>query len=497
MYLKQSKKNGRVYLSIAQNFRAQGKVKSKTVESLGYVDELATRYDDPIAHFRAVVDQMNRRAHERDEPVHLTIARNAVISSDTPNAVSLGAVVALGYLDAFGCSSLFKGDAGRIFDLVVAARMMHAVPVRETWNNRAKFPRACGDSYEAVYRAFERFAEGDRILVDQLNRRYEQLRGDRALSDVRVVLSNYTFPWSQTISAGGPDEMAAGEWGRLCLAIDADGIPLAYRIVPREMMAAQVADLVQDVKAEFDARHVTLVATTVPQASWLMDAVCAQGDGFVFLQPADAMSVEAGSWARDETGYAMARSGSYRIKSRSVLAGDLFGEGECAGMSEAARPTAVKQIAFRATGAGASQVFCIVSNETARSDAAVFNVYRELWRVHEPFQVIPADFIAMPYEVDARIHMKAHFAICYAAFFALRVLRRDMGWRYNAAQVADALLALEGAYLDENWYVFNYRTEVTDAIEETAGIPIGRRLMSREDIRSAVAACARTVERRR
>ena len=135
----------------------------------------------------------------------------------------------------------------------------------------------------------------------------------------------------------------------------------------------------------------------------------------------------------------------------------------------------------------ASQSFFIVSNETTASNAAIFNIYRELWRVHEPFQVISADFIAPPYPVDTQVHLRAHFAICYAAFFALRMLRQDMDWKWNAAQVADALVHMEGAYLDENWYLFNFRNAVSDDIQHAVGIDAGRRLLNRADIRNVIA----------
>ena len=59
MHLKQTKRNGRTYLSVVQSYRDGGRTRTRTIESLGYVDELAARYDDPIAHFRSYVDQLN------------------------------------------------------------------------------------------------------------------------------------------------------------------------------------------------------------------------------------------------------------------------------------------------------------------------------------------------------------------------------------------------------------------------------------------------------
>ena len=43
---------GKIYLSFVQGYRdANGKVKQKTIEKIGYLEELKKQYDDPIKHF--------------------------------------------------------------------------------------------------------------------------------------------------------------------------------------------------------------------------------------------------------------------------------------------------------------------------------------------------------------------------------------------------------------------------------------------------------------
>ena len=59
----------------------------------------------------------------------------------------------------------------RTFELLVCARMMHAVPVHETWGSRAKFPRACTMNLAGLYRALPAIAAESRSLVKHLNSR--------------------------------------------------------------------------------------------------------------------------------------------------------------------------------------------------------------------------------------------------------------------------------------------------------------------------------------
>ncbi len=55
MFLRQSISHGKIYLSFVQGYRDEfGKVKQKTIEKIGYLDDLKKEYDDPIAHFKEV-----------------------------------------------------------------------------------------------------------------------------------------------------------------------------------------------------------------------------------------------------------------------------------------------------------------------------------------------------------------------------------------------------------------------------------------------------------
>jgi len=62
MNLRKGISNGRAYLSIVQGYRdpMTKKVRHKTVKSLGYLDDLKKIYPDPVAHFKAVVVEMNK-----------------------------------------------------------------------------------------------------------------------------------------------------------------------------------------------------------------------------------------------------------------------------------------------------------------------------------------------------------------------------------------------------------------------------------------------------
>ena len=104
----------------------------------------------------------------------------------------------------------------------------------------------------------------------------------------------------------------------MCLVIDSTGIPLEYRIVPRELTAIQTIELVENVKAASGAHRVTLVAAQIPHAEDVIDGLLARGNDFVLLLPSNGFADELRDWISADDDYAPTRNGTYRIKSRTV-----------------------------------------------------------------------------------------------------------------------------------------------------------------------------------
>ena len=95
MYLRinRSRKTGRVHLSAVQGYRdAEGKSRQKTIQTFGYVDVLESEYEDPIAHFKKVVDEMDK---ERilNETLTLVVKRNKQLKRNVIHRKNYGYLV--------------------------------------------------------------------------------------------------------------------------------------------------------------------------------------------------------------------------------------------------------------------------------------------------------------------------------------------------------------------------------------------------------------------
>jgi len=64
LFLKKTKnkRTGKTFLSFVDGFRVDGKVKHKTVEKIGYLEDFLDIYDDPIAHFKQVAKERNEES---------------------------------------------------------------------------------------------------------------------------------------------------------------------------------------------------------------------------------------------------------------------------------------------------------------------------------------------------------------------------------------------------------------------------------------------------
>ena len=75
MYLKKTPNpSGRIRLSIVDNYYDKKRKcsRQKTIESLGFLDELEKEYDDPISYFSKRVELLNKQKKEKQARINFT-----------------------------------------------------------------------------------------------------------------------------------------------------------------------------------------------------------------------------------------------------------------------------------------------------------------------------------------------------------------------------------------------------------------------------------------
>lgn len=573
MYLRKSrKKNGRVYLTIVEGYRDErGKNMSRTVESLGYVDDLErSGIPDPVAHF---TDECARRNEARRAGVEPVIAKisplQRIDKRDAGARVELGAAVVDSYLNReLGLLPFFERrrtarrvafDPYRVLELLVWDRIAHPSSKKGAWEGRSAFPRKCPFSLDDVYRALGYLDARRDAIVAHANASLEAARGPR---DTRVLyydVTNYFFEVEDEDGfrmRGVSKEHRPSPIVQMGLFLDADGLPLDYMLFPGNVPdVSTLVPAMEGAGVRFgpdSPGRVVVVADRGLNASANIARCVLDGNGYVFSQSVRGADAELKGWVLSGEGYAANADGTYRVKSRvGEKAVYVTGEdgrrrrvmvpvkqvafwsrnfaersrAERAKVVEKSRAAVARGDAARAyersssryarpvpvnpetgeVGATAWELdearieedalydgyYCIVTSEQDMADGEVVDAYRGLWRIEESFRVVKGDMDARPVYVSTEPHIRAHFLVCFLSLLVMRLMQADVeratGSRPSSAAVQEALAGAVGHRLDANHWLFDYRTDLTDALGDAAGVDLTRRALSKGQVRDVMA----------
>ena len=326
---KQKRSDGRIYLSVVQSYRTpEGKTRSKTIRSLGYLDELACTYEDPVSHFQAEIDQMNLKRSDPAEPVVVAFPRDAVIPLGEGNQVEVGASIASAVLhrqlqlDAFFAQPEMKRRCPpktfQVLELLAWSRLAHPNTFDEAGHNAAAFPIAGGVDLEAIHLSVKHLAGISRDCIAWINENLESARVDDPTC--YCLVTNHYLD-SRRPSPG----LARLKWEdrpnaivQLAVLVNAAGIPLDFEVYEGSF-ASELGTLpaAEAMAKRHKDRTVVVVANKVVGSnnadlvSW-MD----KGRGFIFAQSLRKGPRTVVDWVLDQGGYQASAPDGFKAKER-------------------------------------------------------------------------------------------------------------------------------------------------------------------------------------
>ena len=338
MYLHKSKrKDGRVYLALAEGYRQDGKSKMRTVESLGYLDKLQETYDDPIAHFQAVCDERNAAKKAEAQSVTIEIHPMQKIDKRAAARKNIGSAVLLAAYNALGVETVIRNatrgskadyDANAVMRLLVVERILDPGSKKRAWENRDRYFFRTEFSLDDTCRALDPIiACGDRV-VSAINRAVDKM-GVRDTTCVFYDVTNYYFEVDDPDEPGGlrqkgvSKEHRKGPIVQMGLLQDSGGIPITYRLFPGNTPdPCTMLDVLAGMKRDYKCQRIIAVGDKGNNCSANIAALTARGDGFVYSQSirASKSDAELKGWVLSEAGYDCTRDKegrvTYKVKSR-------------------------------------------------------------------------------------------------------------------------------------------------------------------------------------
>lgn len=80
-------------------------------------------------------------------------------------------------------------------------------------------------------------------------------------------------------------------------------------------------------------------------------------------------------------------------------------------------------------------------------------------------------------------HVEAHFLVCFVALVIMRILEQMLRKKHTVRQIRNSLINYSCSYLEQNYYLFDYRDDVIRSFESVFGFDLGKKIMSQAEIK--------------
>jgi len=323
MYLKISaiKKTGKTYLSMVHGYRdkERGHTRTKTIETFGTLDELQKLYEDPITHFKGVVEERNLAAKQETAEYAITVKKNKTLKPDVSNRKNYGYIVILKFLHELGLDGFLfnrrqrdtniESNTGAIMKMLVISRILSPGSKKKAYENMGQyfdFEKKDIFSLVDIYRSLSHFSDISKDIQTHLHKRISQEYGrntDRIYYDV----TNYYFEIEQEDELrkkGVCKEHLPNPIVQMGLAMDADGIPISYEMFPgNESEKLHLRPAISELVREYETGRVIAVADSAQNTGNNVYYLDQGKQGYVFSQSIRGGTVGFKEYVANPEGY--------------------------------------------------------------------------------------------------------------------------------------------------------------------------------------------------
>lgn len=330
MYLKKSKyKNGRTFLSINESYRdpVSKTNKNRSVMKIGYLDELAGKYDDPVAHFKALAVKMTEE-NESQNIMTLKIDTATHMDKNEDNVKNLGYIILSKiyheleidkYLLSRQRSAKFRYNTNSIMQLLVFARIIYPGSKLFAFNCKEAFFERFDFKLEEVYRSLSFFNEHKEALQLWMHERVLK-KYSRDTSLVYYDLTNYYFETDQQDGfrmKGVCKEHRPDPIVQMGLFMDRKGIPVSYKLFAgNEADCMTLRPMISETARNYSLGRIIVVADKGVISSDNIWYTLSARNGYVFSYSVRKSDKAFKDYVLGQDGYRWNKDKTFKIKSR-------------------------------------------------------------------------------------------------------------------------------------------------------------------------------------
>lgn len=316
MYLKKAKnsKTGRTYLSCAQGYRDEnGKSRTRTIESFGYLDELEKQFSDPVAHFTQVVKE--REAESGESFITFRKSRNKKIDKKSDNRKNLGYAALSHIYHLFGLDTFVRNKSRAFahrfnvesaFRLLIFERALYPGSKKSAWERRHKYFDKFDFSLDDTYLTLDFLADIKEELVTHLHTEVDKRFG-RNTDCVFYDVTNFHFECDRADDLrkkGVSKNHMPKPIVQMGLLMDQAGLPITYELFPGNTNDCKtLLPHLEKAKGELAIKRVVVVGDKAMNTSDNIVATLGKKDGYLFSQSIRKATDELKRYVLDDNGY--------------------------------------------------------------------------------------------------------------------------------------------------------------------------------------------------
>jgi hypothetical protein len=324
---KDAKPNGRIYLSIGQGYRDKnGKSKSKTIKSIGYVDEFLSQYADPIAHFEEVVKKMNEEDLESKKPELMyfdkSIKLEPGVSERNIGYAAFSKIYHELNIDKFygsrQRSTKAEYNINSIVKLLVYSRLLDPGSKKRAYEKREWYFEKMDFSLDDVYRSLVHIGKyGDDLQVWM----HERILANygRDMTFVYYDVTNYHFEIDdedEMLRKGVSKNHRPDPIVQMGLLMDNNGVPMTYDLFPGNQNDCKtLVPILANVRRRFNVGKTVVVADKGMNTGSNAYYIANRRGWYIFSQTVRGGTKELKKYVLDSNGYVSVGT-EYKVKSR-------------------------------------------------------------------------------------------------------------------------------------------------------------------------------------
>ena len=333
MYVKKifEKRTGRTFLTIVEGYRepGTGKVKQKTVMSIGYLDELEKKHDDPIAYYKDIAKKMTEEVKEASKLLTFNFTANETIDTSTVLRKNLGFSVLSYFYHKLEINKFLinrqrhlniKYSLNNIFQMLVYSRVIFPSSKKASYENMDNYFLDFNFHINHIYRALDYF---NLYRDDLLLHIHEMicLNYGRDTSNVYYDVTNYYFEIKEPDDfrkKGVSKEHRTTPIVQMGLLMDNSGLPITYKLFEGNTNdSTTLMPVLDELKDEYNFGRVIVVADKGMNTGENIAYNIIHKNGYIYSQSVRGATTELKDYVLSDEGYEKSSDG-FKIKSRIV-----------------------------------------------------------------------------------------------------------------------------------------------------------------------------------